>query len=246
MKNKLQENVDWFENDDAALEERAKLAHVLTQVTGKATDHLYPWLEAKRDSGTPPTVDEVFKFLEQIFEDPDRKLKAKQNLRKLKMQYASEFSVFQSEFLRLANTARVSRGEWKEEFHDKLYNSLQTQMEPYVADESVDFELYCHKAQQYARGLSRQGKEQSEARSKKQKSREAQAPKAPGTTQQVTKPRTDAPKPAEVKPTFNCFTCGKPGHISRECPDRAKNEAKAMESGPDSDQSGSESENDLL
>ena len=113
-----------------------------------------------------------------------------------------------------------------------------------MADESVDFELYCHKAQQYARGISRQGKEQSDARSKKQKGREAQAAKMPDTTHQAAKLRTDVPNPVKVKGTFNCYTCGKAGHLSRECP--SKTEAKAIRSESNKKQPSSESENDIL
>ena len=50
------------------------------------------------------------------------------------MPYLGDFNVFQLEFLRLANSAKMPVNQWKEEIYDKLYDSLQVQIEIYVAD----------------------------------------------------------------------------------------------------------------
>jgi hypothetical protein len=87
VQNKLRSNADWFYRDDPDQEEDAKVAYIKTRVGGKAYDHLSPHLEAERDAGRNPTSKEVLKFLENVFEDPDRRIKARQELKGLKMPY---------------------------------------------------------------------------------------------------------------------------------------------------------------
>ena len=50
--------------------------YIKTCVGGKAYNYLLPHLEAERDVGRDPTSKEVLKFLENVFEDPDRRIKA--------------------------------------------------------------------------------------------------------------------------------------------------------------------------
>ena len=50
--------------------------YIKTRVGGKAYNYLLPYLEAERNIGCNPTSKEVLKFLENIFKDPDRRIKA--------------------------------------------------------------------------------------------------------------------------------------------------------------------------
>jgi len=52
------------------------VAYIKTHIGGKAYNHLLPYLEAERDAERNPTSKEVLKFLENIFKDPDRRIKA--------------------------------------------------------------------------------------------------------------------------------------------------------------------------
>jgi hypothetical protein len=63
--------------------------------------------------------------------------------------------------------ARTPRDQWKEELHDKLYDSLRVPMEIYVTDEDYNFDQYYKKAQQYGRGLTQQNKERRERTSRR-------------------------------------------------------------------------------
>ena len=105
MKSKLQINDDWFDQPDQDKAEHARVAYIKTRVDGKAAEHLYPWLEAQ--SGRGIYVEEVIQCLKNVFKDPDCRLKAREQLKKLKMSYLRDFNVFQSEFLRLANSAKM-------------------------------------------------------------------------------------------------------------------------------------------
>ena len=105
MKSKLRINDDWFDCPDPKKVEHAKVAYIKTRVDGKAAEHLYPWLEAQ--SGREIYVEEVIQCLKNVFENPDRRLKAREQLKKLKMPYFGDFNAFQSEFLRLSNSAKM-------------------------------------------------------------------------------------------------------------------------------------------
>ena len=122
MKSKLQINDDWFDCPDLKETKHAKVAYIKTRVDGKAAEYLYPWLEAQL--GREIYIEEVIQCLENIFKDPDRRLKAREQLKKLKIPYLGDFNTFQSEFLWLSNSAKMPADQWKEEIHNKLYDSL--------------------------------------------------------------------------------------------------------------------------
>jgi hypothetical protein len=61
------------------------------------------------------------------------------------MPFCGDFNDFQSEFLRLVMVARILKNQWKEELHDKLYNSLRILIEIYVTDEDYNFDQYYKK-----------------------------------------------------------------------------------------------------
>ena len=75
------------------------MAYIKTRVGGKAYNHLLPYLEAERDAERNPTSKEVLKFLENVFKDPDRRIKAQQELKGLKIPYLGDFNNFQSNFI---------------------------------------------------------------------------------------------------------------------------------------------------
>ena len=50
--------------------------YIKTRVGGKAYDYLLPYLKVERNTGRNPTSKEVLKFLENVFKDLDRRIKA--------------------------------------------------------------------------------------------------------------------------------------------------------------------------
>ena len=70
------------------------MAYIKTRVGSKAYNHLLPYLEAERDIEYNPTNKEVLKFLENVFKDPNRRIKAQQELKNLKMPYLGNFNNF--------------------------------------------------------------------------------------------------------------------------------------------------------
>ena len=67
--------------------------------------------------------------------------------------------------------------QWKKEAHDKLYDSLWVQMKIYVTDENMSFDVYCKKAQQFARGLAKADERIKERKDQQELQRKQSAPK---------------------------------------------------------------------
>jgi len=70
------------------------VAYIKTRVGGKAYNHLLPYLKAERDIEHNPTNKEVLKFLENVFKNPDHRIKARQELKSLKILYLGDFNDF--------------------------------------------------------------------------------------------------------------------------------------------------------
>jgi len=70
------------------------VTYIKTRVGSKAYDHLLPYLEAERDIKHNPTNKKVLEFLENIFKDLDRRIKAQQELKSLKILYLGDFNDF--------------------------------------------------------------------------------------------------------------------------------------------------------
>ena len=52
------------------------MVYIKTRIGGKAYNYLLPYLEVERNIGYNPTNIEVLKFLENVFKDLDRWIKA--------------------------------------------------------------------------------------------------------------------------------------------------------------------------
>lgn len=235
--------------DDPDDEEDAQIAYVKTRVKGKANDHLYPFLDAKRDMAVRVHLEDVIYFLERIFEDPNRRVSARAELKALKMPFLGDFSTFQAEFTRLANIARMNTDDWKEEMHDRTYGTLKVRMEKYVTSDKYDFYRYCEKAQSFSRVLAETTKTNKERRERSQAAKAAkviQNPAGSGLAQKVTDRqvekgiREDSTPAGKTLNDGKCFNCNKKGHIARECPER-KAEAKTIEPVHEENDSGNES-----
>ena len=70
------------------------MVYIKTRVGSKAYNYLLPYLEVERDMEYNPTNKEVLKFLENVFKDPDYWIKARQELKSLKMLYLGNFNDF--------------------------------------------------------------------------------------------------------------------------------------------------------
>ena len=89
MEHKFEVNHDHFTSD------RAKVAYIVDRVDGEAYDLIESYLEANHRS----TSSELVELLGKRFNDPHRRLKAKDQLMKLTMKPFSDFTTHASEFI---------------------------------------------------------------------------------------------------------------------------------------------------
>jgi hypothetical protein len=231
LKNKFLFNQDWFEDAQETRSHAKRVAYIQTTVKGKAFQHLDSFLD-QHEAGKVVTSDMCRKFLRQVFDDPDKRLKARAELNKLKLKYLGDFNDFYSEFVRLANVSKKPRREWKEEIHDKLYEELQVHLEQHVMDDNCNFDAYCQKARHFARGEERVGNKRREIANKRRQ--QSTTRNQPGRTsasnpQQARNQQASGTNvtPQTQNPSFTCYGCGKEGHLKRDCPD--KGETKAVD-----------------
>ena len=165
-------------------------------------------------------------YLKKRFDDPHRRLNARDALNTLKLSYLGDFTKFQSEFVRLAQRSGRPEEQWKEDLHDKLYAELRTHMQLDLANPSIDFDTYCDHAQTVARGVEAAGKERKAAAEARRKAR---APSKPAKlTVAMSKPTTTSSAAKPIDGT-SCFLCQSKDHWANDCPIKKKADAKAVD-----------------
>ena len=136
----------------------------------------------------------------------------------------------------------MSADQWKKEIHDKLYDSLQVQIEIYVTDENMLFDVYCKKAQQFVRGLIKADERIREWKNQQELQRKQSALKFKRKIM-ITTTAVICEASRSVLADIICYTCNKKEHLARNYPEKSKKiEIKVIES----DCSESDSENRLL
>ncbi len=231
MEHKFEVNHDHFTSD------RAKVAYIVDRVDGEAYDLIESYLEANHRS----TSSELVELLGKRFNDPHRRLKAKDQLMKLTMKPFSDFATHASEFIRLANLSQLTREQWKEDLHNTLYSKLKSSMILYRSNSHIDFEEYCNIAQEMAYGLKQENEESRERRETKRQQAQTQtrnnpSQKAPRASTPTPSPTTQPVKPQDTqgnrrpRSEITCYTCGKKGHIQPNCPEKKSDTSvKAVE-----------------
>jgi hypothetical protein len=118
MKRKLKGNADQYSTPDL------RITYVVGRTKDQARKHLVPRL---KDNAIDPYTDaeDIFEYLETIYQDVNKTLKAREKLRKHFFKMSEQFPPFLSEFMRLAAETELPRVEWAEELYRRLSEKLK-------------------------------------------------------------------------------------------------------------------------
>ncbi|KAK4182200.1 hypothetical protein QBC35DRAFT_396447 [Podospora australis] len=179
------------------------------------------------------------KHLHESYNDPNKLEDSREKFEKLTYKPADGFTNFRNEFVRLAGECQRPKSDWKYEFNRKLTPSLKTAVAKEYLDKTVRFDEFVRHCQQIADIWTRAQQERSTSNSGsgsgKSKDKDKGKGKATSTTATSSKSST-APTRTRLSPDEvrilamegRCFTCKEKGHVSKDCPQKAADNAKKL------------------
>ncbi len=200
--------------------EDQKTAYILDRVTGAAAERLTP-----RISGISAleTAEEMFEFLKVNFQDRLQKTKAKDKLRNFVYRFSKNFAIWHGEFVSLLQVAGVSEDNWKDELYERIPYSLQMASVDHYRNETTPYWDFQDAVQARA-----QVEEQHRLRNNPSTS--AKTSSGPAEKSNSTNTRAPSSSSGRRSPTAShratepaqhlCYSCNKPGHLSKDCPSR--------------------------
>jgi hypothetical protein len=240
MRSKLKANSDHYPTPDL------QMGYVENRVGGTAIKHLAPRL---RSGSVNPfkSAEEMLEVLERIFADPNRRMTALQEFRKL-YQGNKDFNSFWAEFQRLAAEIDYS----PETLIDELRNKVSAELERAIITETDPVDVYAlaRKCQLYDQNIQKVKAREARFQDKSRSARtmparqpispapasapaSVPAPAKPPTTSNAltvyTGPRNSQPRTPlteeerqRLRAENGCFYCRNLGHRAAECPAKAR------------------------
>ena len=71
---------------------------------------------------------QVIGYLDQIYDNRNKHLDARDELRNIQLTQPKNFIKFRSKFTYLANLSKLRRSDWVEEFHRRMYPQMRIQI----------------------------------------------------------------------------------------------------------------------
>lgn len=226
-------------------EEEDKIEYVQSLLEGVAADTLRPYT---RDDSVDPilTVEDAFEKLIDAFRDANEEERARTAFQKLfynESKYTS-FQPFKTEFITLAQNARIPSSQWKSLLKRKVPDELKRPLWRDVDNPDVTFTQYVNDMgkldfedrEEHTR-LNRRNNARGPATSTTSRSiprtsgtsqsrgRTSATPGSPGPPRVSATPATTARQKltdderTRLRATGACFRCRQPGHIASECPE---------------------------
>ena len=226
---KLTQDVECFKREDS------RMAYVMSRLSEEAERTLSP----RYDSEDCPfsCLAEMIQVLETTYHDPNQASTARREIGKLMFRRGEDIHGFIAAFNGLAFRAKLPKEDMKMLLWEHIPANLDNALLRQAKDGTVPYEAFCSHVADAAYSDSR-GYEQRRAERRSTSPRRQTAtpyrrastpdapyqrpstPETPKSRYETSGPKRDATTTETRKAT--CFTCGRQGHISTECPDKDK------------------------
>ena len=229
---KLTQDAEGFKREDS------RMMYVMTRITEEAELSLAP----RYDSEDLPfsCLAEMIQVLEATYHNPNQSSTARLEIQKLMFKRGGDIHAFISKFNGLAFQAKLPKEEFKMLLWEHIPANLDNALLRYAKDPAIAYELFCSHIADAAysdnRGYTqRQSWRTTERSTSPQNHRSTYTPHRRPSTPEL---RPSMPTSTSLgraltsdekrehgrsgSKTPTCFTCGKQGHFSNECPDKDK------------------------
>ncbi|EEH39769.1 hypothetical protein PAAG_01958 [Paracoccidioides lutzii Pb01] len=151
MRRKLEVNADHFPT------EKSRVAYIENRTEGKAVRHLAPRMTNDHPENFE-TAEEVFEYLQGIYEGVNKLENAKIDYRRLIMRNNDDYHEFVTKFLHLAGEAQIHKEDYKADFLHKLSFDLQRMVTAACASCAAFREVQeiCSRTAHYLKGMPNQ------------------------------------------------------------------------------------------
>ena len=243
---KLEVNADHFIN------ERARLAYVHSRLAGDAARATHARRQ-KDSSNAYETTEDLLTDLAQLYDDPDKEANYRREYNDL-TQGIKKFNDFYSQFQRLASYLGYQEKQLIADLRDRINPRLRLAWSSQVVQPKtlVEIRNYLVRLDNEHKAMRElKEKEPVKVKTTKQVTFEEYSSSAPRRTEghrypDASKPRGAVLTSAKETDQFegNCFTCHKPGHTSKECPNRITKVSALDDDSHEYDRSSSDSDFD--
>ena len=223
------------------------MAYVFARTKGDARKHLFARYGPRADRPFTSSQ-QMFDYLAGIYINPHQIRDAEVKYNELRMKYCDSFHDFKTQFLHLADEARIPTASRFYGLYDRLPTNLQAPLAAQLMSYGQDFDKLAEAASHLDSELKRINQRKSKESTERKKSASVPIATAARVPSAPTPPV--AQRPANVSPTTPrfgatpaikteksdtpplpviCFNCNKPGHKSFDCTEPRRHDLKEIE-----------------
>jgi hypothetical protein len=211
-------------NDYQSVPNKMKIAYVVSRCSERASDVILPWAEQHQEYSS---IEDLWHFLNQQYDDPHLKAKALDQLSNLR-QGKRPIRDYHMEFNRLELQSGVQIGDTQKKSMFSRGLSIEIQKALVLVNEDLSFEQFAREATRVSDSLyrvnmatrrRREFSPQQNYNSRQQNQNSARTP-SPPENMDWEPTRISKASARDKRPNrdwIECYSCGKKGHIAKYC-----------------------------